>query len=169
MLYLSSLLWLSWENMNSHSCLIHGMDLTCTFKDFEKEIEEEEREQYGFLGKRLWLLARVLGNPRRTGQGKVSPPPPPVLLNIHKCGVRLCWLETRLSGCSIVHVTDSPGKSLLSCETCKFKKIEFHSEKMWFYYFFLKLLDWIQLSPLPVLLLLLLLFSVCGGVCCIFW
>lgn len=103
----------------------------------------------------------------RSRQGK--PPPPPVLLNIHKCGVRLCWLETRLSGCSIVHVTDSPGKSLLSCETCKFKKIEFHSEKMWFYYFFLKLLDWIQLSPLPVLLLLLLLFSVCGGVCCIFW
>lgn len=35
----------------------------------------------GFLGNGLWLLARVLGNPTGTGQGKMKPPQL-VLLNV---------------------------------------------------------------------------------------
>lgn len=96
------------------------------FKHFQGEIEEEDRKWWCFFAHRMLLSTTILGN-----QARWHIPPSSVE---YGCEVAFCWLDSRVSGCSIVDVTESTMKSRLSYETCKFKrKFEIHFENRCFY------------------------------------
>lgn len=127
------LLLCSYITLRGHvvcSCLSYRMSLS-VFKDFQGGIEEEDRNGGASLPIECFFQPRSWETKSGQVQARWHIPPSSVE---YGCEAAFCWLDSRVSGCSIVNVTESSMKSRLSYETCKFKrKFEIHFENRWSY------------------------------------